>query len=117
MIPQKKKIIAFKSTPTISDDDEDLPLLVRNVRRMYNKAKINNRRQWQGKEKKKIICFNCQKSGHIIAECSDIKNKPSSSNKPFKKKSLKATWDSESESEEEVDMANVCFRQMITHLR
>ena len=50
--PQKKKTIAFKSAPTISDDDdeeeeeeeEDLSLLVRNVRRMYNKAKINNRR-------------------------------------------------------------------------
>ena len=43
--PQKKKAIAFKCTPTISDDeeeeedDEDLSLLVRNVRRMYNKAK------------------------------------------------------------------------------
>ena len=51
--PQKKKTIAFKSTPTISDDDEDLSLLVRNVRRMYNKAKINNRRRWQEKEEKK----------------------------------------------------------------
>ena len=51
MSQQKKKIIAFKSTPTISDndeeeeDDEDLSLLVRNIRRMYNKAKINNRRR------------------------------------------------------------------------
>ena len=54
-VPKKKKIIAFKSTPTISNDDDeeeeeeeeedkDLSLLVRNVRRMYNKAKINNRR-------------------------------------------------------------------------
>jgi len=53
MTPQKKKTVAFKSTPTISDDDEeeeededeDLSLLVRNVRRMYNKTKINNRRR------------------------------------------------------------------------
>ena len=52
MTPQKKKTIAFKFTPTISDDeeeeeeeDEDLSLLVRNVRRMYNRAKINNRRR------------------------------------------------------------------------
>ena len=41
--PQKKKMIAFKSTPTISDEDdeeedqEDLSLLVKNVRRMHNK--------------------------------------------------------------------------------
>jgi len=65
MAPQKKKTITFKSTPTISDnddeqeeEDEGLFLLVRNVRRMYNKAKFNNRRQWQGKEENKIICFN-----------------------------------------------------------
>ena len=47
MTPQKKKMIAFKSTLTTSDkDDEDLSLLVKNVRRMYNKAKFNNRRCW-----------------------------------------------------------------------
>ena len=40
MAPQKKKMIAFKSTPTIFDkddeeeDDEDLSLLVKNMRRM-----------------------------------------------------------------------------------
>ena len=105
---QKKKTIAFKSTPTNSDDDEeegdddeDLSLLIRNVRRMYNKEKINNRRRWQGKEEKKIIYFNCWKPGYIIAECPDIKNKSSFSNKPkkpFIKKALKVTWDSESES-------------------
>ena len=44
-VPKKKKIIAFKSTPTISDDeeeeddDEDLSLLIRNVSRMYNKVR------------------------------------------------------------------------------
>ena len=35
MAPQKKKMIAFKFTPTISnEDDEDLSLLVKNVRRL-----------------------------------------------------------------------------------
>ena len=88
---------------------------MKNVKRMYNKAKFNNRRRWQGKEEKKIICFNCRKPGHIIAEGSKIKNKPSILNKPstpkkpYKKKALKAIWDSESESEEKVDMANVSF--------
>ena len=48
----KKKMIAFKSTPTISDDDDEeeddekFSLLVKNVRKMYNKAKFNNRRRW-----------------------------------------------------------------------
>ena len=46
MAPQKKRTIAFKFTPTIFDeddeeeDDEDLSLLVKNVRRIYNKAKF-----------------------------------------------------------------------------
>ena len=50
-----------------------------------------------------------------MSECPKIKNKPSTSNKPstlkkpYKKKALKATWDSKSESKEEVDTANVCF--------
>ena len=59
--PQKKKTISYKSTPTISDDDEeedddeDLSLLVRNVRRMYNKAKstIGD----DGKERRKRKLF------------------------------------------------------------
>jgi len=60
-------------------------------------------------EEKKIICFNCRKSGHIITECTKTKSKPSTSKRPYKKKALKATWDSESKSEKEVDTANVCF--------
>ena len=72
--PQKKKVLAFKSTPTISDkeeedqeDDEDLSLLVKNVKRMYKKAKFENRRRWQEKEEKKLVCYNCRKLGHVIA--------------------------------------------------
>ena len=47
-----------------------------------------------------------------MAECPDFKNKISSSikqKKPFVKKAFKATWDSESESEDKVDTANMCF--------
>ena len=74
MAPSKKKTIAFKSQSTHSDeddeeeDDEELSLLVKNVRRMYNKAKFQGRRRWQGgKEERKIICFNCQRPGHILS--------------------------------------------------
>ena len=45
--PQKKKSIAFKSTSTNyndEEDDEELSLLVRNVKRMYHKNKLNHRR-------------------------------------------------------------------------
>ena len=61
------------------------------------------------KRNKKIICFNYRKSGHIVAECSETKSKAFTSKKPYKKKALKAIWDLKSESEEEVDTANVCF--------
>ena len=78
---------------------------------MYNIAKFNNRRRWQEKKDKKIICFNCRKSGHIIAECPENKSKPTISKKPHKKKALKTTSNSESESEEEVDTTNVWFME------
>jgi len=103
MAPQKKKVITFKSTLTISDDDdeeendEEFSLLVRNIKRMYNKAKFNNKRRWKEKEDKKVICFNCQKPGHMVTDYPEIKSKPSTSKKPYEKKALKATWDSESE--------------------
>jgi len=52
MAPSKKKTIAFKSHSTSSDeddeeeDDEELSLLVKNVWRMYNKAKFQNKKRW-----------------------------------------------------------------------
>ena len=46
-------MLAFKSTSAIFDeddekeeDDKDLSLLVKNIRRMYNKVKFNNQRKW-----------------------------------------------------------------------
>ena len=48
----------------------------------------------------------CQKPGHIISNCPDTNHYI---REALQKKALKATWDLESESEEEVDMANVCF--------
>jgi len=91
--PQKKKLLAFKSTLTISDkdDDEDLSILIKNVRRMCNKAKFNNQRKWQGKKDKKIVCYNCRKPGHVIADCPENKVKPTTFKKPYKKKALKET--------------------------
>ena len=63
--PQKKKSIAFKSSSTLDDDEEDeeedeeLSLLVRNVKRMYRKNKLNFRKRLEGKEERRIICYNC----------------------------------------------------------
>jgi len=85
-------MIAFKSTPAISNEDDeeednkDLSLVVKNLRRMYNKAKFNNRRCWQGKEDKKIIYFNCRKPGHMVAECEENKSKHQPPRSPTKRR-------------------------------
>ena len=55
-----------------------------------------------------------------MAECLDFKNKMSSSmkyKKPFVKKALKATWDSESESRDEVDTANDCAKESTENMK
>jgi len=94
--PTKKKSIAFKSSSTIEDDDEDeeedeeLSLLVRNIKRMYRKNKQNFRRKFEGKEERKIICYNCRKPGHIMADCPEFKKKMTSSFKPRKQEEKKA---------------------------
>ena len=94
--PQKKKVLAFKFTRTISDeeedqeDDEDLSLLVKNIRMMYNKVKFENRRRWQGKKEKNLVCYNYRKSGHVIDDCPKNKNKRSTFMKPYKKESLES---------------------------
>ena len=58
---------------------------------------------------KKIIFYNFRKLRHIVADFLETKGKPITSKKPYKNKAMKATWDSKSESKEEVDMAHVCF--------
>ena len=45
----------------------------------------------------------------MVADCPETKSKPSISKKPYINKALKATWDSESETDEEMDTAHVCF--------
>ena len=35
------------------EDDENLSLLAKNVRKMHNKTKFNNQKRWQGKEERK----------------------------------------------------------------
>jgi len=45
----------------------------------------------------------------MVTDYPKTKSKPSISKKPYKKKAFKATWDSESESYEEVDTTNICF--------
>ena len=47
-----------KMMRSYEEDDEELSLLVRNVKRLYRKNKLNFRRKLEGKEERRIICFN-----------------------------------------------------------
>ena len=97
------------------EEENEFAMLVRKVRKLfYKKERMSNFRRSEIQEKddwrKEDIgsCYNCKKSGHLIADCPSLK--ATSSKQQQKKKALKASWgDSESESDEEVDTANVCF--------
>jgi len=119
----KKKTIAFKATPTVyeeddssEDCDEDFAMLIRKVGKLfYKKGRQSNFRRGkpQGRFEKKRDepgpCFHCKKIGHLIADCPALQASTSKHGMK-KKKALAATWDdSESESEEEIDTANMCF--------
>ena len=55
--------------------------------------------------------FHCKKTGHLITDWPSLQA-TTSKNVYKKKKAMVATWDdSETDSEEEIDAAYVCFRQ------
>ena len=84
------------------------------ARLLYKRGNFK-RGKWQDKDRRNERdstgpCYNYNKYGHLMADCPTMVAKGSSSKKPYKKKALQATWDdSESESEEEEDTANMCF--------
>ena len=74
----------------------------------------NRRGRWQGNDEKKKEeigpCYHCKKSRHLIADFPALNTKATTSKRILKKKAIKATWDDiESDSEEEIVVANVCF--------
>jgi len=117
----KKKAIAFKATPSTIDEeessknsDEIFAMLIRRVGKMfYKKERQSNFRRGrpQGRfEKKEEMshCYHCKKMEHLIADYPSLQ--ATTSRKIQKKKAMVATWDdSETESEEEIDTAHVCF--------
>ena len=84
------------------------------ARCFYKKGRQSNFRRGrpQGRFEKKREepgpCFHCKKTGHLIADCPSLQATTSKNGQ--KKKKAMATWDdSESESEEEIDAAHMCF--------
>ena len=98
--------------------EEDFAMLIRKVGKMFYNKKSNSNfrrsRQQENFERKREEmgdCFHCKKTSHPIADCPSLQA-TTSKKVHKKKKAMVATWDiSETESEEEVDTANVYFME------
>jgi len=128
------KALESEEESTSEDSDED-PAIVKEM------AMLSNKLQYLAKKNKKFMsrgsrhkssrkedqksCFNCNKTGHFIADCPDLqkeKSKEKSKKLVFKsnkfkkqiKKSLMATWEdldneSESDKDDAEDEANIAM--------
>ncbi|KAF7810486.1 zf-CCHC domain-containing protein/UBN2 domain-containing protein [Senna tora] len=92
---------------TDPDEDKDMALLTRKLYNFYKKKYKNN--QWKkGGSSSKVTCYECNKPGHIKAECPQLKG--------GKRKGLISTWSDDEfpDEDEEKDSprketANFCL--------
>jgi len=89
-------------------------MVVRRFRRMYKRDQ-NTRRFQKGGSSKEVICFECNKPGHMRADCPQlaVRNTDKKKFRPIKKKKayVSGIWgDSSSEEESEAEEeANICL--------
>ncbi|GAV65386.1 UBN2 domain-containing protein, partial [Cephalotus follicularis] len=92
--PKKKTITLKASKDKERDEDKD---------EMGDSSKSD-------KEEKEVICYECNKPGHIWPDCPKLKKKKD------KKKAMIATWrdseDSSSDEDENEEIANIAFMAM-----
>ncbi|KAF7839014.1 zf-CCHC domain-containing protein/UBN2 domain-containing protein [Senna tora] len=93
---------------TDPDEDKDMALLTRKLYNFYKKKYKNN--QWKkGGSSSKVTCYECNKPGHIKAECPQLKG--------GKRKGLISTWsddefpeeDEETKDSPRKETANLCL--------
>ncbi|XP_070002741.1 uncharacterized protein [Nicotiana sylvestris] len=123
---KKKKIVAFKATTEIAENDidddpkalqEEIAMMSRNVdglmRRFRNtrRGRIPTRRsrQYNEQDKNDGKCYECGRFGHIQAECPDLKRIISRS---FNKNKSFGSWSDEDSSEHE-EIENICFMTIL----
>ncbi|KAL2533333.1 CCHC-type domain-containing protein [Abeliophyllum distichum] len=112
--PSKRQIF-LKSTNdegssnmNMSDEELDGLVLLFKKWRGFQSNRRFQKKEDKGEEKnKKIICYDCDKSGHKRTECPNKK-------KFTEKKALQTTWDDSGEDDHEEDevqeeIANMCF--------
>ncbi|KAF7815122.1 zf-CCHC domain-containing protein [Senna tora] len=93
---------------TDPDEDKDMALITRKLYNFYKKKYKNN--QWKkGGSSSKVTCYECNKPGHIKAECPQLKG--------GKRKGLISTWsddefpeeDEETKDSPRKETANLCL--------
>ena len=112
------KSIALKASRDTSDsdsneDNEEFAMISRRIRNLIMKKRRGFKKQ-DSSNKNEVICYGCNKPGHIKSECPKLKKtfKKDKKFKKEKKQALKATWDDSSESsDDDIDeeIANLYF--------
>ncbi|KAE8667463.1 hypothetical protein F3Y22_tig00112408pilonHSYRG00039 [Hibiscus syriacus] len=77
-----------------NDEEEEMAKLFKKFKRFMYSNEVNNE---STKKKSPMVCFNCQRTGHVEYECPLLKKKRSSKKKPFV-----AAWSDEDDSNDEV---------------
>ncbi|GAV70508.1 zf-CCHC domain-containing protein/UBN2 domain-containing protein [Cephalotus follicularis] len=117
----KKKAIALKVSKDEESDEDEMALLTKRIRRILLDKKNFSKKQSKkfqskgdssksDKDEKEVICYECNKSGHIRPDCPKLKKKKD------KKKAMIATWsdsdDSSLDKDENEEIANITFMAM-----
>ena len=121
----KNKGVALKSTKesresdSEEDEDEAIAMMVRRFKKFYKKDQGFKKFQKGSssyESKKPVICYECEKPGHIKAECPQLNNKDKEKKKfsKYKKKAyVSSIWGNDSSDEDEDDdeeeKANICL--------
>ena len=95
---KKDKSIALKASRETSDsdsneDDDEFALISRKIRNLIMKKRRGFKKQ-DLSNKDQVICYGCNKLGHIKFKCPKLKKsfKKDKKFKKEKKQALKATW-------------------------
>ncbi|GAV61588.1 zf-CCHC domain-containing protein/UBN2 domain-containing protein [Cephalotus follicularis] len=107
----KKKTIALQASKDEESDEDEMALLTTRIRKILKDKKNLSKKQLKKfqskgdtskneKDEKEVICYECDKLGHIRQDCPKLKKKKDK----VKKKAMIATWsdsdDSSSDDEE-----------------
>ncbi|WP_375619028.1 hypothetical protein, partial [Bartonella sp. AC134YNZD] len=117
---KKRRVVAFTSVKEVSDSeessssDEDMAMLAKRFNKFLKKKggrKFQKFRKEESlKKKEEVICYECNKPGHIKPDCPRLKKPQYFKKKDGKKAMVAATWSDDESSESECEeVANLCF--------